>query len=374
MIPTEDLVDLLHEEGIETGIDLDLLIEAAHLAEQVVGHELYGKVTKAGPRPRGERLYPMDMPFVESIDQAQHFRQGPSAYDGAPSPYREPISSPARDAVEAGQPVPLAEHPPPPRPPRSPMDLLVPSVWERAIFSGGWVPASASATSPSPPPAPIRPVRSRRRRCRRRCGGRTRRTAGVGGGQLRARATVLRRAAQAFVDHADEIAELRPRGRRGAHGGRGRRRRRRRGVLRGGRAGGDAVGRGAALPSPTALVHPPAPVGVVGVIAPFNAPIMLAVRSIAPALALGNAVVLKPDPRTAVCGGAVFAEVFDEAGLPEGLLHVLPGGADVGEALVQHPDVPVIAFTGSTSGGKAIARRPPRTSSASTSSSAATPP
>ena len=111
MIPTEDLVDLLHEEGVETGIDLDLLIEAAHLAEQVVGHELYGKVTKAGPRPRGERLYPMDMPFVESIDQAQHFRQGPSAYDGAPSPYREPISSPARDAVEAGQPVPLAVAP-----------------------------------------------------------------------------------------------------------------------------------------------------------------------------------------------------------------------------------------------------------------------
>ena len=107
MIPTEDLVDLLHEEGVETGIDLDLLIEAAHVAEEVVGHELYGKVSKAGPRPRGDRLYAMDMPFVETVEQAQHFRRGPSVYADAPSPYREPITSPARDAVEAGHPVPL---------------------------------------------------------------------------------------------------------------------------------------------------------------------------------------------------------------------------------------------------------------------------
>ncbi|MFF4586038.1 aldehyde dehydrogenase family protein [Streptomyces sp. NPDC001388] len=97
------------------------------------------------------------------------------------------------------------------------------------------------------------------------------------------------------------------------------------------------------------------PVGVVGVIAPFNAPMVLAMRAVAPALALGNAVVLKPDPRTAVCGGVTIARVFEEAGLPEGLLHVLPGGADVGAALVDDPRVPVIAFTGSTRAGKAIA-------------------
>ena len=58
------------------------------------------------------------------------------------------------------------------------------------------------------------------------------------------------------------------------------------------------------------------PVGVVGVIAPFNAPVKLAIRSVAPALALGNAVILKPDPRTAVSGGVVFARIFEEAGLP----------------------------------------------------------
>ena len=97
------------------------------------------------------------------------------------------------------------------------------------------------------------------------------------------------------------------------------------------------------------------PVGVVGVISPFNAPIILAVRAIAPALALGNAVVLKPDPRTAVCGGVVFARIFEEAGLPEGLLSVLPGGADVGAAVVDEPLVRVIAFTGSTRAGKVIA-------------------
>ncbi|OZC84251.1 benzaldehyde dehydrogenase [Rhodococcus sp. 06-412-2C] len=96
------------------------------------------------------------------------------------------------------------------------------------------------------------------------------------------------------------------------------------------------------------------PVGVVGVIAPFNFPLILSIRAVAPALALGNAVVLKPDPRTALCGGVVLARIFEEAGLPEGLLSVLPGGADTGEAVVVHPDVRVIAFTGSTAAGRAI--------------------
>jgi benzaldehyde dehydrogenase (NAD) len=96
------------------------------------------------------------------------------------------------------------------------------------------------------------------------------------------------------------------------------------------------------------------PVGVVGVISPFNFPQILAIRSVAPALALGNAVVLKPDPRTAVCGGVVLARIFEEAGLPDGLLHVLPGGPDVGEALVTDPRVSVISFTGSTAAGRKV--------------------
>lgn len=96
------------------------------------------------------------------------------------------------------------------------------------------------------------------------------------------------------------------------------------------------------------------PVGVVGVIAPFNYPLILAIRSVAPALALGNAVVLKPDARTAVAGGVALARVFEEAGLPEGLLHVLPGGAETGEALVADPHVPVISFTGSSAAGRKV--------------------
>jgi len=97
------------------------------------------------------------------------------------------------------------------------------------------------------------------------------------------------------------------------------------------------------------------PVGVVGVISPFNFPGILSMRSVAPALALGNAVILKPDPRTPVSGGLALAALLAEAGLPEGVLHVLPGGADVGSALVTHPDVPVISFTGSTPAGRKIA-------------------
>ncbi len=96
------------------------------------------------------------------------------------------------------------------------------------------------------------------------------------------------------------------------------------------------------------------PVGVVGVIAPFNFPQILSIRSVAPALALGNAVVLKPDPRTAVCGGVVLARVFEEAGLPDGLLHVLPGGPDAGEALVTDARTGVISFTGSTAAGRRV--------------------
>ena len=97
------------------------------------------------------------------------------------------------------------------------------------------------------------------------------------------------------------------------------------------------------------------PMGVIGVISPFNFPAVLSMRSVAPALAVGNAVVLKPDPRTPISGGLILAEIFAEAGLPDGLLHVLPSGADVGAALVSHPDVPCISFTGSTAAGRRIA-------------------
>jgi benzaldehyde dehydrogenase (NAD) len=97
------------------------------------------------------------------------------------------------------------------------------------------------------------------------------------------------------------------------------------------------------------------PVGVVGVISPFNVPLILSTRSVAPALALGNAVVLKPDLRTPVSGGFAIARILAEAGLPEGLLHVLPGGAEAGTALVTDRHVRLISFTGSTATGRKVA-------------------
>jgi benzaldehyde dehydrogenase (NAD) len=96
------------------------------------------------------------------------------------------------------------------------------------------------------------------------------------------------------------------------------------------------------------------PVGVIGAITPWNSPSVLGMRVVAPALALGNAVVLKPDPQTPVIGGAMFEAVFREAGLPEGLLQVVVGGADVGEALVTDPNIPVVSFTGSTAVGRRV--------------------
>ncbi len=96
------------------------------------------------------------------------------------------------------------------------------------------------------------------------------------------------------------------------------------------------------------------PRGVVGVISPWNFPLILGLRSVAPALALGNAVILKPDPQTPIVGGISMARIFEEAGLPEGLFHVLPGGAPTGEAIVTHPGIRTISFTGSTAVGRHI--------------------
>ena len=237
-------------------------------------------------------------------------------------------------------------------------DLLAPGLWEGRLFSGGWRDASATIAVTEP------------------ATGQALATAGaatVGDVDTAVadaveaqrawaalpyldRTRVLRRAAELFREHADEIADWASREAGIVRGG----------ALGQGPAGAEECFQAAELASmpygevlrsaqPRLSLSRRVPVGVVGVIAPFNAPIVLAVRAVAPALALGNAVVLKPDPRTAVVGGVVFARIFEEAGLPAGLLHVLPGGADVGAALVAHPDVPVLAFTGSTEGGRAIA-------------------
>lgn len=96
------------------------------------------------------------------------------------------------------------------------------------------------------------------------------------------------------------------------------------------------------------------PIGIVGVIAPWNFPMLLAMRSAAPAIALGNAVILKPDPQTPIVGGALIARMFELAGLPAGVFSVVNGGADVGEALVEAKGVRMITFTGSTAVGRRV--------------------
>ncbi|MBO9516185.1 MAG: benzaldehyde dehydrogenase [Variovorax sp.] len=120
----------------------------------------------------------------------------------------------------------------------------------------------------------------------------------------------------------------------------------------------------AMLTQPQGLVLPSAdgvtslarrvPHGVVGVISPFNFPFLLSSRAVLPALAAGNAVVLKPDPRTPVCGGVLLALLLQAAGLPAGVLHMLPGDAEAGEALATDPDVAMVSFTGSTSVGRRV--------------------
>jgi aldehyde dehydrogenase (NAD+) len=97
------------------------------------------------------------------------------------------------------------------------------------------------------------------------------------------------------------------------------------------------------------------PLGVVGVISPWNFPLYLSNRSIAPALALGNAAVVKPADDTPVAGGLLLAKIYEEAGLPPGLLNVVVGDvADIGDQFTLHPVPKLISFTGSTRVGKRI--------------------
>lgn len=169
------------------------------------------------------------------------------------------------------------------------------------------------------------------------------------------RAAVFRRAARLFETHSDEIVDwlvretgsIAPKAEVEVHAAIG------------------ILNLSAAMPTePQGIVLPSdgsrislarrMPHGVVGVISPFNFPLILSIRAISPALATGNAVVHKPDAQTAISGGFVIARIFEEAGLPGGLLHVLPGGADVGEAICTDPNIAMVAFTGSTGVGRRV--------------------
>ncbi|CAM4440208.1 Geranial dehydrogenase [Mycobacterium basiliense] len=98
------------------------------------------------------------------------------------------------------------------------------------------------------------------------------------------------------------------------------------------------------------------PIGVVGAIVAWNVPLFLAVNKLGPALLAGCTVVLKPAAETPLTANAL-AEVFAEAGLPDGVLSVVPGGVETGQALTSNPDVDLFTFTGSSAVGKEIGRR-----------------
>ncbi|WP_267246185.1 aldehyde dehydrogenase family protein [Streptomyces sp. PR69] len=100
----------------------------------------------------------------------------------------------------------------------------------------------------------------------------------------------------------------------------------------------------------------PRPLGVAGQVIPWNFPLLMLAWKIAPALAAGNTVVLKPAETTPL-SALFFADICRQAGLPKGVVNIIPGYGDAGAALVEHPDVNKVAFTGSTAVGKAIARQ-----------------
>jgi len=169
------------------------------------------------------------------------------------------------------------------------------------------------------------------------------------------RAAILRKAGQLFADHAGELhgwimretGALAPKAELETHVAAGE-------CFEAAALTSRPLGSVLPTPAPRMSIARRLPIGVVGVISPFNFPLILSTRSVAPALALGNAVVLKPDPRTAVTGGVIIARVFEEAGLPPGVLHVLPGGAELGQAMVEDPLVRLISFTGSSAVGRSV--------------------
>jgi hydroxymethylglutaryl-CoA lyase len=96
---------MMEDMGIETGVDLDKLIECVWMLEEILGRQLWGHVSRAGPRPKTpDKFFDPNAPFVETLEQSRHFKEGPKAYEGGVYPWREPITSPYHDRVEKGLP------------------------------------------------------------------------------------------------------------------------------------------------------------------------------------------------------------------------------------------------------------------------------
>ena len=171
------------------------------------------------------------------------------------------------------------------------------------------------------------------------------------------RAAVLRRAAVALQERADEIADLIVRETGSIPG---------KAAYEVGGAANElyeaaaltsrAVGEILPSHSPTRVsIAERVPMGVIGAITPWNFPLILGMRVVAPALALGNTVVLKPSPETPLSGGMLIAALLADAGLPAGALNVVTGDQEIGERIVGHPGTSMIHFTGSSAVGSRIA-------------------
>lgn len=239
------------------------------------------------------------------------------------------------------------------------MTLLDPKVWTGKIFTGEWV--SCEQTAETVEPATGQALGSVGRAGAEELARSAATAAKAGAGWARTpyqeRESVLRSAALLLDDNRDEVAWWVTR---------------EAGKVRAATAlelslAIDEIWEAVPLPSqPWAQLLPTTqrgrismarrvPRGVVAVIAPWNFPLNLAMRSVAPALACGNGVVLKPATETVVCCGVVIARLFEEAGLPPGVLHMLPGkGSDFGAAFADDPNIDMISFTGSTPVGKQL--------------------
>ena len=97
------------------------------------------------------------------------------------------------------------------------------------------------------------------------------------------------------------------------------------------------------------------PMGVIGQVIPWNFPLLMLAWKVAPAIAMGNTLVIKPAPSTRLSAW-LFADILVEAGLPKGVVNIVTGDNDVASHLVEHPDVDKVAFTGSTGVGKHLRR------------------
>ncbi|MFV0457457.1 MAG: benzaldehyde dehydrogenase [Actinomycetales bacterium] len=233
-----------------------------------------------------------------------------------------------------------------------PLDL-----WQGTIFTGGWEPAASTSTSIEPATGDslgtIGMVDADGIATAAQAAAQAQREWAQA--SYETRAAVLRAAAQVATEHTEEIVGwlVRESGSTGPKAG-----------FEASitikalheAAGLPSRSTGEILPSPDGKLTMARrrPLGVVGVISPFNFPLYLAMRAVAPALALGNAVVLKPDPRTAVCGGFVIARIFELAGLPAGVLQVVPGDGAAGAAITSDPHIAMVQFTGSTAAGRKV--------------------